>query len=113
MTDAMIAELARKNRDLSQVVTRLSTIVLRNAVEQRQLAARQADLPLSPVERIAKLRELTMQSGELREISLRLMSIGLACREPRVGNMLKGLAGEFSDEAGRVDGLITATRVVE
>jgi len=110
MTDSMIAELARENRDLRQVVARLSAIVLRNAIEQRQLATRQPDASMTPVERIAKLREFTMHSGQLREISLRLMQIGLACRDAKAGSALKGLAGEFSDEAGQVDAIVAATR---
>ena len=110
MTDEMIAELTRENRDLRQVVTRLSAIVLRNAVEQRQLASRQADALLTPVERIAKLREFSMQSGQLRALSLRLMQIGLASRASEAADALKGLAGEFSDEAAQVDALIAVAR---
>jgi len=110
MTDEMIAQLTRENRDLRQVVARLSAIVLRNAVEQRQLATRQADVPMTPVERIARLREFTMHSGQLREISLRLMQIALACREGKAGDALKGLAGEFTDEAAQVDALVTSAR---
>ncbi len=111
--DSTIAELERENRDLRQVVTRLSAIVLGNAVEQRQLAMRQADVSMTPVERIAKLRKLSMQSGQLRAISLRLMQIGLACREAEAADALKGLAGEFSDEAAQVDALIAAARTDE
>jgi hypothetical protein len=110
MMDSTTAELARENRDLRQVVTRLSAIVLRNAVEQRRLATRQADVLMTPVERIAKVRELSMQSGQLRAISLRLMQIGLACHEAEGADTLKGLAGEFSDEASQVDALIAAAR---
>lgn len=106
----MIAELARENRDLRQVVTRLSTIVLRNAAEQRQLASRQTEDVMTPVERIAKLRDLSVQSGQWRTISLRLMQIGLACRDAEAAIALEGLAGEFADEAGHVDALMAAAR---
>jgi hypothetical protein len=110
MTDEMIAELTKQNRDLRQVVARLSAIVLRNAVEQRQRASRRADAAMTPVERIAKVREFSMQSGQLRAISLRLMQLGLACREAEAADALKGLAGEFSDEAAQVDALIATAR---
>ncbi|HEY1544850.1 MAG TPA: hypothetical protein VGG01_20825 [Xanthobacteraceae bacterium] len=109
----MIAELARENRDLRQVLTRLSAIVLRNACEQRQLASRQADARMTPVERIAKVRELSMQSGQLRGISLRLIQIGLACRDAEAADALKGLAGEFSDEAAQVDAVIATAHANE
>jgi hypothetical protein len=111
MTDETMTALAKENRDLRQVVMRLSAIVLRSSVEQRQLATRQAaDALMTPVERIAKLRELSLHSGQLRELSLRLMQIRLACRESEAANVLKGLAGEFVDEAGHVDSLIAAAR---
>jgi hypothetical protein len=50
-----------------------------------------------------------MHSGQLREISMRLMQVGLACREADAAGALKGLAGEFADEAGQVDTLIAST----
>jgi hypothetical protein len=103
MTNEMTAALARENRDLCQVPTRLSASVLRSSVEQRQLATRQADTLMTPVGRTAKVREFSLQSGQLRAILLRLMQVGLACREAESADALKGLAGEFSDEAGHVD----------
>lgn len=106
MNHSPIAELTRKNRDLRLLVTRLSAIILRNAAEQRQVAAQEARLVMTPVERMTRLRELTMHSGELREISLQVMQIGLTCRQADAANALKRLAGEFGEEAGRVDALI-------
>jgi hypothetical protein len=110
MNDTTNVALARKNRDLRQLVTRLSAIILRNALDQRQQAVRQAHIAMSPVERVGRVRELSMHSGQLREISMRLMQIGLSCREADAAAALKGLAGEFADEAGHVDALIAATR---
>jgi hypothetical protein len=108
--DEMSAALAKENRDLRQVLTRLTAIILRSSVEQRQLATRQADVVMTPVERIAKMREFSLHSGQLRAISLRLMQIGLACREAEAADALKGLAGEFADEAGHVDAVIATAR---
>jgi hypothetical protein len=110
MTDATIAALAKENRDLRQVLTRLSAIVLRSSLEQRRMATRQADVLMTPVERIAKVREFSLHSGQLRALSLRLMQIGLACHESEAADALKGLAGEFADEAGHVDDVIATAR---
>jgi hypothetical protein len=84
--------------------------VLRDAVERRQLAAREPQVLTTPVERVARLRELAQQSGQLRGISLRLMQMGLACRDAQAADEFKGLADAFVAEAGRVDALIAAAR---
>ena len=110
MTDSTIAELARKNQELRQLVTRLSAIVLRDAVERRELAARAPQVLMTPIERVARLREFAQQSGQLRGISLRLMQMGLACRNAQAADGLKGLAAAFAAEAGRVDALISTAR---
>ena len=100
MTDSNLAELARENRDLRQVVKQLSAIVLRNAAEQRQLAMRQADAVMTPVERIAKLRELSVQSGQWRTISLRLMQIGSHVAMPKRPTRSRGLPARSPTRPG-------------
>jgi hypothetical protein len=113
MNESTIAELAGKNRDLRQLVTRLSAIILRNAANERGRSARESRANMTPVERVSRMHELSMHSGQLREISIRLMRIGLACREAAAAGALKALAAEFADEAGHVDALIATSRANE
>ena len=72
MPNSTLAELQRKNADLRELVIRLSTIVLRNVVEQRELMgihgsefAPRMMAAMTPVGVVARLREISLRCSEL------------------------------------------------
>jgi hypothetical protein len=71
MENSALAELQQENAELRQLVIRLGTIVLRNAVEQRELiGARSQVAPAlfaatSPIGVISRLREISLRCSQL------------------------------------------------
>jgi len=72
MTNSTCADLQKKNDDLRQLVIRLSTILLCNAVEQRELIGQRSNkiaarvlAAMTPVGLVCRLREISLRCGEL------------------------------------------------
>jgi hypothetical protein len=98
-----VAELQKKNDDLRQLVIKLSTIILRNVVEQRELIGIGDDATAprllastTPVAIVARLREVSMRCSEL----------SLDCRESESAHVLEGLSVELAAEAETLEVLL-------
>jgi phosphate uptake regulator len=72
MTNSTIAELRIENKSLLALVIRLSAIILRNVVEQRELiGSRDSEMvryllvAVTPVEIVARLREVSLRCSQL------------------------------------------------
>jgi hypothetical protein len=103
MGNSTVADLQRKNDDLNQLVIRLSTIILRNVVEQRELVniyGSKIDprLPaaMTPVAIVYRLREVSKRCSEL----------SLDCNDSEAAHALEGLSVELATEAETLEALL-------
>lgn len=92
----MIAELRQENKDMCLLVIRLSTIILRNVVEQRELIgirdgeiAQRLLVAVTPVEIVARLRE----------VSMRCIQLSVGCPDSQAARELEHLGVELATEA--------------
>lgn len=97
------AELKEKNRNLRQLVIRLSTIILRNVVEQRELVGIHGNeiaprllVAMTPVGIAARLREVSMRCSELSRDS----------RNGDAARTLEELSVELANEAESLEVLL-------
>jgi hypothetical protein len=71
MEHSVLGELQRENLELRQLVIRLGTIVLRNAVEQRELIGARSEVAprlfaaMTPVSVVGRLREISVRCSQL------------------------------------------------
>jgi hypothetical protein len=103
MANLTLAELQNKNRDLCQLVIRLSAIILRNVAEQRELAgirgsqiAPQLLVAIMPVGIVSRLREASMRCSELSR----------DCCDGDTTRTLEGLGVELATEAEMFEALL-------
>jgi hypothetical protein len=103
MTNSTIAALREQNKSLGQLVIRLCTIILRNVVEQRELIgireaemARRLLVAVTPVEIVARLREVSMRCTQL--------SVG--CPDSQAAQALEHLGVELATEAETLETLL-------
>jgi hypothetical protein len=102
MTDLRVAELRQKNNDLFQLVIRLSTIILRNVVEQRELLLIRDGTfdprmlaAMMPAEIVARLREVAMHCSRL----------SIDCPDGAAAQTLEQLGVELATEAKDLEAL--------
>jgi hypothetical protein len=103
MTIATIEKLQKKNDDLRQLVIRLGTIMLRNAVEQRELAGIRGRV-IAP-----RLLAATMPAGtvgHLREVALRCGEASRDCCDAETAHAFEGLSVELAAEAETLEVLL-------
>ncbi len=105
-----IAELERKNDDLRQVVIRLSTIILGNAIERRDVVAARPPVAITPAETIARLREISMRCTPLREVSMRCTQLSLDSRDSHVAQALERLGADLAAVADSTESLLRNPR---
>ena len=103
MVYSTIAELQRKNDDLRQLVIKLSTIILRNVVEQRELVGIRDD-EVAP-RLLASTTPLAVVA-RLREVSMRCSELSLDCRDSASAHTLEGLSVELAAEAESLEVLL-------
>jgi hypothetical protein len=103
MSALTIAELRKKNDDLRQLVIRLGTIILRNAVEHRELvAARGSELGPRLLAATTPVRTV----DRLREIALRCNELSRDCRDTDASHALEGLSAQLATEAETLEVLL-------
>lgn len=103
VTKFTAAELKKKNRDLRELVITLSTIILRNVVEQKELAeirgseiAPRVLAAITPVAVVSRLREVSMRCSELSR----------DCCDGDAARTLDGLSVELATEAEMLEVLL-------
>jgi hypothetical protein len=103
MANLTVAELQQKNSDLCQLVIRLSTIMLSNVVEQRELLLvhdggidPRMVAAVTPVEIVARLREVAMHCSQL----------SIRCPNRTSAQALEQLGVELAAEAENLEALL-------
>jgi hypothetical protein len=103
MADSSLPELQARNADLCRLVIRLSTIILRNIAEQRELAvirgneiAPQLLVAITPVGIVSRLRETSIRCSELSR----------NCCDGETARTLEGLGVELATEAESFEALL-------
>jgi hypothetical protein len=103
MTDLTLADLLNENHDLRQLVIRLSTILLRNAVEQRELISLRSNRIASRV--LAAMTPVGLV-GRLREVSLRCGELSRASADAALTRAFEELSVELANEAISLEQLL-------
>jgi len=88
-----------KRSHLCELVVRLSTIILSNALEQKDLLALRPVVPLTPVESMANLRRVSTRCAQLREASMCCAQVGRDCGNTRTGQALGRLSADLASVA--------------
>lgn len=103
MTNSKVAELRKKNDDLRQLVIRLSTIILKNVVEQRELLG--IHISETAPGLLAAMTPVAIVD-RLREISMRCRELSLDCCDIDAVRALEGLSVELAIEAESLEVLL-------
>ena len=99
MTESMIGGESGRKAHLCELVLRLSTIILNNALEQKDLLATRPAVPLTPVESMANLRRVSTRCAQLREASMCCAQVGHDCRNTQTGRALERLSADLASVA--------------
>jgi hypothetical protein len=99
MMESKISGEDSKKPRLCELVKRLSTIILSNALEQKDLLALPPAVPLSPVESMANLRRVSMRCAQLREASVCCAQVGHDCGNTQTGLALGRLSADLASVA--------------
>jgi hypothetical protein len=103
VTHSTLVDLQRKNADLRQLVIRLSTIILRNMIEQRELVGLLGD-EVAP--RMLALMTPAAVVSRLREVSIRCTELSRGRCESSVAHAFEGLSVELAAEAEALEEIL-------
>jgi hypothetical protein len=103
MENSALAELQKENDDLRQLVIRLGTIILRNAIEQRELISTRSS-ELAP--RLLAAMTPVCVIGRLREISLRCSQLSRDSGDGDAARALEDLGVALANEAQALETIL-------
>ena len=99
MMESTIRGKDGKKPRLCELVKRLSTIILSNALEQKELLALRPAVPLTPVESMANRRRVSTRCAQLREASVCCAQVGHDCGNTQTGQALERLSADLASVA--------------